>query len=197
MTCHDDNFSCYSIKNESLIVDICSFFDSLCQTYIRDKASSGYVFNNQSQIKEFQDKIQGKSNFNAGDYRKLFEMDFNLSDRIVNFNLYEGNLFINPLRYLPNEIDGYKIAPLEEWKADKGTKWWNSFTKLKHNRVLNQKEATLRNVVFSLAAVFVILCLENETAFKEGRVPPDIYRVFFPKFWNFRGRVMPGIVTWE
>ena len=182
-----------------MIVDICSFFDSLCQTYIRDKHFSGYVFKNEAQVENLKNKLEGKKNFNfnAGDYRKLIEGDFILSHRVVNLNLYEDNLFINPLRFSPDKIEGYEIVHFEEWNRDKGTEWWGSFTKLKHDRVRNHKEATLKNVIFSLAAVFVILCLENETAFKEGKVPPDIYRVFFPKFWESHGWVTRGIVTWK
>jgi hypothetical protein len=197
MTGHDDNFSCYSIKNESIIVDICSFFDSLCQTYIRDQHFSGHVFTNEALVKDLQKKFEGKSNFNAADYRQLLEGDFNLSIRAVNFNHYNDHLFLNPLAYHPDKIEGYKIVPFEEWGTGKQTKWWNSFTKLKHNRVRNHQEATLRNVVFSLAAVFVILSLENETAFMEGKVPPEIYRAFFPKYWKFQGRIMSGIVRWR
>ncbi|MGA7577739.1 MAG: hypothetical protein ACLQUW_10145 [Desulfobaccales bacterium] len=197
ISCNENNFSCYSVKNESLIVDICSFFDSLCQTYISDLHYSGHVFINQTNVKSFLGKIQKKSNFNAGDYRKLLEGDSKLSIRAVNLNLYEDHLFIDPLGYHPDEIDGYQVVPFKEWGAGTQTKWWDSFTKLKHNRVLNHREATLRNVVFSLAAVFVILCLENEAAFMEGRVPPDIYRAFLPKFWKFYGRLMPGIFRWK
>jgi len=197
MTCHEDHFLCYSIKGESLMIDVCSFFDSLCQTYIRDQHSSGYVFTNEAHIKDLQKKFEGKNNFNAADYRQLLDGDFNLSTRAVNLNLYNDHLFINPLRFSPEKIDGYKVFPFEEWGNVEMTKWWDSFTKLKHDRIRNHKEATLRNVVFSLAAVFVILCIENETAFKEGHVPPDIYRAFFPKFWESHGRVMPGIVTWR
>jgi hypothetical protein len=196
-TCHEDNFSCYSIKNESLIVDICSFFDSVCQTYIRDHHFSGYAFIYEASIKHLQNKFDGSCNFNAGDYRQLLDEDFKLSKREVNLNLYNDHLFLNPLAFHPDEIDGYKILPFEEWGTGKPTKWWNSFTHLKHNRVLNHKEATLRNVVFSLAGVFVILCLENKQAFMEGKVPSDIYRAFFPKFWDFSGRVIPGVFMWK
>jgi hypothetical protein len=197
ITCHEKNFSCYSVKNESLIVDICSFFDSLCQTYIRDLNSSGHIFINQINVRSFLGKIQKKSNFDAGDYRKLLEGDLNLSIKAVNLNLYEDHLIIDPLGYHPNEIDGYQVVPFKEWGTGTQTKWWDSFTKLKHNRVLNHREATLRNVVFSLAAIFVILCLENEAAFMEGTIPPIIYRAFLPKFWKFHGRRMPGIIMWK
>lgn len=197
ISCHEDNFTCYSVKNESLIVDICSFFDSLCQTYIRDIHYSGQVFRDQSKIKAFQKKIEKKKNFDAGDYRKLLETEFSLSTKSVNLNLYEDHLFTNPLRYHPDNIDGYQLAPFKKWGSGRKTNWWNSFTKLKHNRALNHKEASLKNVVFSLAAVFVILSLENETEFKKGQVPPDIYDVFLPKYWDFSGRIMPGVFMWK
>lgn len=197
ISCHENNFSCYSVKNESLIVDICSFFDSLCQTYIRDLNYSGHIFRNQTSVRGFQGKVEKKRNFDAGDYRKLLEGDFNLSIKAVNLNLYDDHLFINPLGYHPDKINGYQVLPLKEWGSGIKTKWWESFTKLKHDRVRNHREATLKNVVFSLAAVFVILCQETETAFKKGKVPPGIYKVFFPKFWEFSGRLLPGIFLWK
>jgi hypothetical protein len=197
ITCHENNFSCYSVKNESLIVDICSFFDSLCQTYIRDLHSAGRIFINQTNVRSFPGKIQNNSNFDAGDYRKLLEGDFNLSIKAVNLNLYEDFLIVNPVGYHPDKIDGYQVFPFKEWGTGTQTKWWESFTKLKHNRLLNHKEANLRNVVFSLAAVFVILCLENEAAFMEGQIPLDIYRAFLPKFWKFHGRILSGNLRWK
>jgi hypothetical protein len=197
ISCHENNFTCYSVKNESLIIDICSFFDSLCQTYIRELHASRHIFKKEAEVDKFKNKIEIKSDFNAGDYRNLLEGDFNLSNRLVNLNLYEDYPFINPLAYAPDKIDGYRIVPFIEWKNDKKTEWWDSFTNLKHNRVLNHKQASLRNVVFSLAAVFVILCLKNENSFIEGKVPKDIYRAFVPKFWNFSGRLMHGIFTWK
>ena len=44
VSCHEKNFETHSVILESLLVDTCSFFDSLCQTFIREKSQAGYAF---------------------------------------------------------------------------------------------------------------------------------------------------------
>jgi hypothetical protein len=84
VSCHEKNFDTYSVILESLLVDTCSFFDSLSQTFIREKASAGLVFKQESGVGEFKNKVSGKNEFNFGDYRTLLEPDFALSKLKVN-----------------------------------------------------------------------------------------------------------------
>jgi hypothetical protein len=93
VSCHENNFDAYSIKIESLFVDVCSFFDSLCQTYICEQHTKDYVFKDEAKVKRFAKKLasvkEPKSTrkkedfFNTGDYRSLFEGTFRLSDKEV------------------------------------------------------------------------------------------------------------------
>ena len=197
LSCHENNFEAHSVALEGLLVGSCSFFDSQCQTFIREKAAAKHTFKRESEVDSFQNKLSGKDNFNCGDYRKLLEGDFELSKRSVNLNPYEERMYSNPLSYAPDKIDGYPITPFHEWSADKGTKWWNVFTNLKHDRLAHHKEATLINTISALAAVYVILTLQNEIHFKEGHVSPELYDLFFPKYWDWKGRVSIMNFMWK
>jgi hypothetical protein len=199
VSCHERNFDTYSVILESLLVDTCSFFDSLCQTFIREKSQAGYTFKQESQVVDFKKKVTLSTNFDFhfGDYRTLLEADFVLSNREVNLNPYEDALYSNPMNYMPDKISGYLIRPFKEWASGSSSPWWNAFTALKHDRMSNFREAKLWMAIYSLAAAFVILTLRNETAFKEGSVSMELYELFFPKYWTWRGRVTLANFIWS
>jgi hypothetical protein len=56
--------------------------------------------------------------------------------------------------------------------------------------------AKLKNVLHSLAAVFIVLPLRNEAEFKSGAVSLELYDLFFPKYRKFKGRVAVMNFTW-
>jgi len=200
VSCHEKNFNTYSVILESLLVDACSFFDSMCQTFIREQSLAGHAFKQQPQIKRFAEKVNGTEEFNFGDYRTLLEDDYAMSDRQVNLNQYEDALYSNPMRFSPAQISGHLVLPFKEWAVSAGvtgSPWWQAFTALKHDRLINFREAKLKNAIDSLAAVFITLTLRNEAEFKAGTVPSDIYDLFLPKYWASKGRLFPGIVTWQ
>jgi hypothetical protein len=197
VSCHEKNFDTYSVTLESLLIDACSFFDSLCQTFIREKSLRGRSFKQESQVGHFKEKVSLKEDFNCGDYRELLEGDFALSTWKVNVNPYEEAFYSNPMHYLPEQISGHLIAPFEEWATGKRPPWWEAFTGLKHDRIRNYREANLRNVLHSLAGVFIILTLHHETEFKAGSVSLELYELFFPKYWTFKGRVSVMNFMWS
>lgn len=194
VSCHEKNFDTYSVILESLLVDTCSFFDSAYQTLIREKSIAGMTFKHESQIGDFKRKVRGSAEFNFGDYRTLLEGHFILSRKEVNLNPYENALYMNPMCYTPDKISGDLIVPFREW-AD-GTNpstWWRAFTDLKHDRLRNFREAMLKNAIHAVAATFILLSIRNENEFKAGAITPELYDLFFPKYWVFKGRLMPGI----
>jgi len=197
VSCHERNFDTYSVILESLLIDTCSFFDSSCQTLIREKSLAGHTFKLESRIGEFKKKVSGGKEFNFGDYRELLEGEFELSTKKVNLNQYEDALYSNPMHYLPDEISGHEITPFQEWATGSISPWWSAFTGLKHDRLSNFRDARLRNGIYSLAAVFIILTLRNEIEFKAGAVSLELYELFFPKYWAFRGRVSVMNFTWS
>jgi hypothetical protein len=183
---------------ESLLIDACSFVDSLSQTFVREKAGSGYAFKEQARITDLSSKVSGHCNFNFGDYRTLLETDFGFSNKKVNVNAYEDALYPNPLQYGPDQVNGYIICPFAEWASvGKSTPWWKAFTNLKHDRLHNFHDATLGNCIHAMAAAFILLTLRNESEFKSGMVPAGLYDLFLPKYWIFGGRVMPGVFMWQ
>ncbi len=197
VSCHERNFETYSVILESLLIDTCSFFDSSCQTFIREKSLAGHAFKQESQIDNFRKKVSDSVEFNFKDYRELLEGDFVLSIKKVNLNPYEDALYSNPMNYLPDAISGYLIEPFKEWAAESTSPWWKAFTGLKHDRLTSFREARLRNVIHSLAAVFIILTLRNEAEFKAGSVSLELYELFFPKYWTFKGRVSVMNFMWS
>jgi hypothetical protein len=198
VSCHERNFDTYSIILESLLIDSCSFFDSLCQTFIRGKVQSGNIFAKENEVTDFYDRVSGDEGFNFGHYRKLLEGDFLLSSKEVTLNVYE-DAFLSPMHSLPNRIDGYRIAPFKEWAVipEIESPWWGAFTSLKHDRIRNFRQATLKNVIYSLSAVFIVLTLNREPEFKSGIVPLEVYDLFFPQYWAFKGRIAVMNFMWS
>lgn len=204
VACHKDNFDTYSLMLESLLVDTCSFFDSTCQTFIREKAAAGHSFKEEQRITDFASKLTMGNNFKFPDYRALLEGDFALSKKLVNLNLYEGALFANPLTggYVPDDISGCLLRPFEQWSTFLDARplpspWWKAFTDLKHDRLTHFPQAKLENCIHALAAVFVLLTVRNEAKFKQGNVPPNVYELFFPKYWQWGGRTTICGFVWK
>ncbi len=195
-SCHERNFQTYSIKLESVIVDTCSFLDSLSQVLLRELGSSGHSFSNGSAVSDLSKKVAGSASFSAGNQRKLLEADFKLSTRRLLVLKYEDNLYMNPLAANPGTLTGYSIAPFEEWDSGHRASWWDAYTHLKHDRLGHFTKATLHTALHAVGAVFVVLTVRHEKEFKEGHVDPRVYDLFMPRYWSPGGRVMPGMIRW-
>lgn len=195
VSCHEDNFGTFSIKLESLFVDICSFLDSLCQTVIRELGSTGHRFKAENSVKSLRDKMSGAEHFDFGDYRGLLEGDFLLSTKELVLNPFEGSLHAFGGQSV--SIQGPRIKPFSEWATGKSPDWWRAFTKLKHDRLANARESTLKNVILSLAATFVVLAYRNEGMFKAGSVNAQVYHLFMPTYWDFKDYAFKGQPMWK
>jgi len=198
---HESNFGTYSIRIENLFVDICAFFDSLCQTFIRNLVMKGHDFIQKGNVKDFDSKITKKNKFNIVDYYWLLNTNFKLADRFLNLNIYEDNFYDNPQRGLPDSVHGYFVHPYKEWcnAAYYPLPHWKAFTELKHDRLSNMKVATFLNTINALGAVYIILTLKNEEQFFSGYISEELYKIFFPKYrdWKWRGRLGSGNILWE
>lgn len=185
---HEDNFGVYSIKIENLLVATCSMFDSLCQEYISELKNGGHIFSNEPS--DINQKVSGGKDFNMGDYRLVLESEYLLSSYEINLNCYQDNFFGNPYYYfggLNRSLNGYKITPFSSWSESKKPHWWSAFTLLKHNRTINFKQGTMKNLVDALAATFIVLSLKNKQTFFESTLDKEIYNVFFPCYWKYKG----------
>lgn len=183
VSCHEKNFKTYSIKIESLFVDVCSFFDSLCQTYICEQHTQGYIFKSEANVTNFQKKLAKDEFFNASDYRILLEDTFILSAREVGINNYEGQLVVDAAQFFPTKEHSYIIEPFREWAGGGNTDWWKAYTKLKHNRLANHFEATLKNLLYAMAGTYIIITLRHIEFFQLGGTR-DLYRAFIPWYWQ-------------
>jgi hypothetical protein len=186
VSCHENNFSTYSIKIESLFVDACSFFDSLCQTYICEQHTKGYAFKDEAKVVEFAKKLAHEVYFRAGDYRFLFEGTFRLSDKEVGVNNYDGQLVVNAIQFPPEKTDSYVILPFQEWADSHSTAWWEAYTKLKHNRLANHREATLKNLIYAMAGTYIIITLREVDVFMSGGTR-ELFGPFLPWYWAVGG----------
>jgi hypothetical protein len=186
VACHENNFNTYSIKIESLFVDVCSFFDSLCHTYICEQHARGYTFKNEGKVMDFAKKLTNDIFFNAGDYRSLFEGTFRLSDKEVGVNNYDGQLVLNANQFLPEKTESYVILPFQEWAHGHSTAWWDAYTKLKHNRLANHREATLKNLIYAMAGTYIIITLREVDVFRSGGTR-ELYGPFLPWYWGVGG----------
>jgi len=198
VSCHESNFDVYSVVMESLITEAGSFFDSMCQTFIREEHQAGRIFKNEKMVQDFDLKAKASDTyFNMGDYRLLLENEFGLSSREINLNSYEDSLYSDVLRFSPNQIDGYRLRPLKEWASGNSPDWWKVFTGLKHDRVSHHKQATLGHAIHALGAVFIVVTEREMAAFKEGHITPEVYTLFFPKYWTWNGRVAVMGFLWK
>jgi len=84
------------------------------------------------------------------------------------------------------------VQPFKKWdktKAKKSLTWWNSFDKIKHNRVGNKAHASLKNVLNILSALFLLEMKYLSKISSEQNVPdiPDEESSIFKlKDWSFK-----------
>lgn len=90
------------------------------------------IFNRLSETKD------NKQSFKA--YSREFEPYLNLESRI--------SLFLGP-PVMP-------LRPFKEWTT-RPTEWWESYNKLKHDRMRNYRAATLFNSIFALAGLHQVM----------------------------------------
>jgi hypothetical protein len=85
-----------------------------------------------------------------------------------------------------NRYNGYpEIVPFADWNAAQATQslsWYAAYNAAKHDRVANFHEATLKSVLDSMAALFVLLVAQFGVALEQGHIgiAPDMdeQRVF-------------------
>lgn len=194
VSCHQDNYNTYSIQFESLLVDACSFFDSMCQEFIRERHPKA-AFSEMSRVRDHADKLAGTKYFKMDDYRILFEKEFGCSRLAVNVNVDEDHWYFNPLAAV-RQLTHCLITPFDGWQFDRGLDWWSAYTSLKHNRLLNRKRATLKSALYSMGAVFVILTHRQASLFMSGQVGREVYQLFVPQYWEHTGTVSVGVPIW-
>ena len=150
--------SVWSLKlaNQLILIgsSIDSFFKQALPYYLNESINSKYA-NKWSNVQSINDELElfnrlkfsnNKNNnkkikkLNMGDFRDLFEEYYNQLSKHAVYLL----------------ITREKIVPFKEWSSGGSLSWWNAYTDLKHNRFKNREQATVENVLNSLAALFLL-----------------------------------------
>lgn len=84
------------------------------------------------------------------------------------------------------------IKPFENWdsaRAKQSLPWWEAFDNIKHNRIGNKTDASLKNILHILAALF-LLEMKHLSKIRAEQNVPDIpdkeSSVFTLKDWSFK-----------
>lgn len=73
--------------------------------------------------------------------------------------------------YLPQF--GLTLTPWEQWKTESPPVWWKAYNNVKHHRHTHFSEASLKNALDSLAALFVLLLFFYREEARTGQLHPD------------------------
>ena len=84
---------------------------------------------------------------------------------------------------------GYQLRPFSDWSVEGSPFWWKAFTDLKHDRLTNFQKASLKNAIYALAAVFIVVTLMNEELFRDGYVSNEVYNLFSIQYWPQTGGI--------
>ena len=76
---------------------------------------------------------------------------------------------------------GLSLTPWSSWKSEGNPEWWRSYNKVKHERGNNYKRANLKNVLNSVAGLFVAVIHYNHAlfVFEHAENPYDLRDSFF------------------
>lgn len=150
------NFKTYSNVFEELLVVICGEIEAVLKEWtVLEDGSIGTL------LTELLGKKQGS--FNRTIYLKLTTI------KLKPFNKLYDLIQINK--------GGSNI--LKGFDASNHLYWWNSYNKIKHNKVKNKKKANLKNVLESLAALYILESLRIKDIYNEAvinnRTDKEIY----------------------
>ena len=189
VACTEKNFSVFSIKLASLLLDAGSFFDSLSKSLIRNAHSQGKTFGAANLCNNFEAKVKGEQNFTMADYRIIFEHEYQFSTRCLNLNPYGGDFALKPLLYRHEKSREFLVWPFDSWKENRALDWWDAFTSLKHDRTANLEKATLHNTIRTFGGAFLVLCFSHADYLKKGGSKESLH-LFTPHDWKLTSTVM-------
>lgn len=89
---------------------------------------------------------KGVKSWNFNDY-------YHFKDNLQNEDYIK--IYVNPL----NE----NINPFENWTKKSPPFWWNSYNEIKHGGAKSIKVSTLKNALYSLAALFLMHCINTKS----------------------------------
>ena len=106
----------------------------------------------------------GKKESNITGYANtILNHDKIFTDRIVCLKMYHR---------------GLEIMPFEDWKKYNSPFWWTSYNEIKHNRKEQMTKANLKNVLYSLAGLFLLENFLLEKIIQGGK--EEVFCVDYP-----------------
>jgi len=122
-----DNFEVFSLELSKLLQMSCAELDSVLRVLCEEVSDECDFANHESR------------NGKIGEYKKVLFARF---PEIEKSEVYLPHL-------------NHSISPWVGWTNKKPPSWWRSYNMVKHYRHSNFKEATLKNVISSLAALML------------------------------------------
>jgi len=125
---HQDNFEVYSFELSKLLQLSCSEIDSVCRLLCKIIDTDNDYFD------------ESIFSGNIAQYKHA------ILGRYPNFT--KAKIFVPDLEAI--------LTPWQDWKNEDSPGWWKSYNKVKHYRHSNFKEASLKNVLYSMSALMTL-----------------------------------------
>lgn len=136
-----DHENVYSRENARTLIEICTYMEALFKQMLSlpDLAKASAV--DQTTLSQARSNVdKGKSNMN--DYREVLESYYRLSEQAVAIGTAHKSYD--------------KVKPFEKFATQDSPDWWDAYNDVKHDRFGHLRSATLKNVVGSLAGLFLV-----------------------------------------
>ena len=94
------------------------------------------------------------------------------------------------------EVKDKRLVPFGQWEKGENYKspaWWGLYNDVKHNRIVNYRQANLKNVINALAGLYVLeQYLVKYIGDRDGEkdVPNDVSKIFKMRAWSTRETVV-------
>lgn len=125
-----NHFDVWSLKIGDLLIVLGSVVDSFFKLSLNDSE-----FDDIDGVKEIR---EGKHH-TIKEYRELFEKYYELSKK---------KIYIRSMDIF--------IYPFKDWTSKDSPFWWNGYQQIKHNRFINKEQATLENLLYGMAGLFLL-----------------------------------------
>ena len=171
-----ENEKSWSPELANLFLDVSSLFDSICRYIISKGREEGKIL--------IREKTKEGIKERKRDIKKL------------NIEHFELNL-LSPFKILNSRVVFYRypliiLSPFKRYRTDG---WWKVYNRLKHDRIYNFKQANLKNTLYALASLFLLLCKYKEEEFTKALVrfgwynssivPEYVYEERTRESWKF------------
>ena len=148
---HQDNYDAYSFELSKLLQLSCSEVDSVCRLLCKTIDPNNNYFN------------ESAYSGNIAQYKSTILDAYPL--------LTKSEIHIPDL--------GTKLSPWEDWESKNSPEWWEGYNKVKHYRHSCFKEANLKNTLYSMSALMVLILYLYRIVVSTPRANPSPLPDFF------------------